>query len=180
VEYVASFNYNEGMENEFIILATHGIPPRDFPDEEKAEFFRLHSMADSGNPLTEHRRERYKALEVEMRNWPRTAQNDPFHRASHELATEMEKQSGKKVICGFNEFCAPDVSQAIRHAVGQGAKKIVVITPMLTRGGAHAETEITQIVAEARKEYPGVEIIYAWPFVKEKIAAFLLEQIDLF
>ncbi|MDD2472336.1 MAG: CbiX/SirB N-terminal domain-containing protein [Dehalococcoidales bacterium] len=168
------------MKDEFIILATHGSPPRDFPRGEMAEFFRLHSIAESGQSVTPEQSARYQELEEKMRLWPRNSENDPFYQASCALAAEMQKQSGIKVVPGFNEFCAPDISQAIGQAVADGAKKIVVVTPMLTRGGMHAEVEIAQIVEKAQSDHPGLEITYAWPFEITRVASFLLNQAGSF
>ena len=166
------------MKKEYIILATHGAPPKDFPRAEMAEFFSLHSMAETGRSLTREQSLRYEELENKMRMWPRNSENDPFYQASCVLAEEMQKQSGKHVIPGFNEFCAPDINHAIVHAIKQGAKQIVVVTPMLTRGGAHDEVEIAQIVEQAQDQHPEVYITYAWPFETARVATFLLDQVN--
>jgi len=168
------------MNDEMIVLATHGAPPKDFPRQEMAEFFKLHSMAETGRPMAQAESMRYEELENKMRLWPRCIENDPFYHASHLLAAEIQKQSGLRVIPGFNEFCAPDISQAIGQAMADGAKKIVVVTPMLTRGGMHAEVEIAQIVEKAQSDHPGLEITYAWPFEITRVASFLLNQAGSF
>ncbi|MDD2251602.1 MAG: CbiX/SirB N-terminal domain-containing protein [Dehalococcoidales bacterium] len=168
------------MNDEMIVLATHGAPPKDFPRQEMAEFFKLHSMAETGRPMAQAESMRYEELENKMRLWPRCIENDPFYHASHLLAAEMQKQSGLRVIPGFNEFCAPDITQALESAIEQGARKVVVVTPMLTRGGMHAEVEIAQIVEQVSKENPDVCIAYAWPFQTEDVAQFLLKQVKRF
>lgn len=168
------------MKKSIIILATHGAPPRDFPRQEMAEFFTLHSQVEAGKTLEPGALERYQYLENRMREWPRTEQNDPFYAASVALAAELERQTGIKAMVGFNEFCAPDISRAIDDAAGQGGDNITVVTPMLTRGGNHAEIEIAGIVKQAEKKHPGTRIVYAWPFETADTAGFLAKQVKRF
>jgi len=168
------------MNKSVIILATHGAPPRDFPRPEMGEFFKLHSQVEAGKTLEPGEMERYHRLETKMRRWPRDERNDPFYTASTGLAAEMEKQTGMQVLVGFNEFCAPDIGQALDEAVSQGAGSITVVTPMLTRGGNHAEIEIAGIVNQAIERHPGVRIVYAWPFETTDTAGFLVRQVQRF
>jgi sirohydrochlorin cobaltochelatase len=78
---------------------------------------------------------------------------------------------------GFNEFCAPDLDEALDQAAGQGAEKIIVVTPMMTRGGEHAERGIPDAVARARRRHPGEKFIYVWPLPASEVAEFLTTQI---
>ena len=169
-----------GMDSDYIILASHGSIPKNFPRKELSEFFSLHSLAETGRLQAGQQVSRYEELESKLRTWPRTGENDAFFHASNELAREIEKLSGKSVICGFNEFCSPDIAQAIKQAVERGAKKIIVVTSMLTRGGEHAEIEVAQTVQQAKGEYPDVSITYAWPFDTTRVAKFLLNQVKNF
>lgn len=164
--------------NTRIVLAMHGVPPSDFPRQELGEFFELHGRREaSPKSLTPALERRYTELEDKMRRWPRTPQNDPYHAASHELARELLRETGVEVIVGFNEFCAPDIDEALGQAAEQGADKIIVLTTMMTRGGEHAEMEIAQAVSRGRQKFPGAEIIYAWPFDTAGIARFLAAHI---
>jgi sirohydrochlorin cobaltochelatase len=88
----------------------------------------------------------------------------------------LRRESGRKVILGFNEFCAPSLDEALDQAAGQGAAKIVVVTPMLTRGGEHAERDIPEAIERAKSRHPGEKFIYAWPFKAKKVAEFLNSQ----
>jgi len=162
-----------------IVLAMHGTPPKDFPREEFAEFFRLHSQVGKGatsSPI----QERYDFLDNKMRNWPRNERNDPFHAASQELAAQLSKVSGLEVILGYNEFCAPGLDEALQYAVNENADKIIVATPMMTRGGEHAEKDIPAKIKDFSKRYPKVAITYAWPFDTVQVAGFLSEHIFRF
>lgn len=161
-----------------VVLVMHGAPPRDFPREELSEFFRLHSMpARGGGPQAEKMRSRHDELEEKMRAWPRTPENDPFYAASEELAGHLSQAAGYAVYLSFNEFCAPTLGQALEDAVQDGAGRIFIITPMMTRGGQHAEEEIPAVIEEFRARYAAVRFTYVWPFPFEDIAEFLAGQI---
>jgi sirohydrochlorin ferrochelatase len=57
-------------------------------------------------------------------------------------------------------------------------EEIAVVTPMLMRGGSHAEQEIPALIAAAQKRHPHKRIRYAWPFQTEHIARFLAEHLN--
>ncbi|OGR85697.1 MAG: hypothetical protein A2901_05735 [Elusimicrobia bacterium RIFCSPLOWO2_01_FULL_54_10] len=149
-----------------ILLAMHGMPASDFPKDQLAEWGRLHSS----RAFTD---KRYLELDGRLRNWPRTPENDPYHAASYRLARLMESQTGKKVVVGFNEFDRPSMEDAFADAARLGASRVVVITPMMTRGGSHSESDIPQAIEKARKSHPGLSIDYVWPLDESRIAEFL-------
>ncbi len=119
-------------------------------------------------------------LEDKIRGWPRTPQNDPFWIASNDLAEELGRILGLVVVVGFNEFCAPTIADAIDVAAQGDTTKIIVTTPMMTRGGEHSENDIPEVIGGARKKYPGIDIVYAWPFSTESVAGFLGCQVERF
>lgn len=41
---------------------------------------------------------------------------------------------------------------------------MTVTTTMFTSGGSHSEVEIPEILDQVRRQYPEVNIQYAWPF----------------
>lgn len=160
-----------------ILLAMHGSPPKDFPSAELAEFFRLHAALEhAASPPPETPR-RYTELETRLRAWPRSPQNDPFHAASLALAGVLEKRLGAPVVVAFNEFCDPDLETGLLRAAGLAAE-VVVVTPMLTPGGEHAEVDIPRAIDRARQAHPMVRFHYAWPIPLEATAALLAEQVD--
>jgi ribonuclease HI len=162
-----------------IVLAMHGAPPNDFPARETAELVGLHARREAGH-VAESEREalerRFAELDAKMRAWPRTAQNDPFWAGSQELAEHLEKASGCEVIVGCNEFCAPTLDDALDQAAALGSR-VIVVTPMVTRGGEHSEVEIPATIQRARERHPEIEIIYAWPLDVAAIARFLAAQV---
>lgn len=161
-----------------IVLVMHGMTPSDFPQEEKKEFMRLHAQVHNDLNGNLELKKRHDALEMNIRQWPRTEQNDLFYFAAKQIAESLENQSGKKVFLGFNEFCAPSFQEALQHAAESGAEEICVVTPMVTRGGVHSEVEIPQIIQETKKKYPNQHFSYAWPYQPEDTAQFLLHQLN--
>jgi len=164
-----------------IVLAMHGSPPLDFPGNEMAEFMGLHAqLGHISDSAASGLRFRYDQLEAKMRAWPRTGQNDPFYAGSQELAKHLRQESGLEVIIGFNEFCDPTLDEALERAAAREAGKIVVITPMMTRGGEHSAVDIPGAIRRAQKRFPTQKIVYAWPFASEDIARFLSSQVTRF
>ena len=159
----------------------HGAPPNDYPKQELGEFFNLRSRLEHGrNGDTGAIQARLAELERKIREWPRTAQNDPYHSAAYDLARHLQLAFGSPVVVGFNEFCAPTLDEALDQAAMEAAERIVVITPMMTRGGGHSEKEIPAAVQRAKERHPNMQILYAWPFDTADIASFLLTQIRSF
>ncbi|UCF08445.1 MAG: CbiX/SirB N-terminal domain-containing protein [Thermoplasmata archaeon] len=164
-----------------VVLAMHGSPPIDFPKVELTEYFSLHARVGHHSEADhEALRNRYSHLDDKMRSWPRTPENDPFYAGAMEMAEHIEESSGYKVIVGFNEFCAPTLDAALEQAVSEKPEKVVVLTPMMTRGGEHAEKDIPQAIERAKKVHPQANIVYAWPFEVSEVGGFLASQIKRF
>jgi sirohydrochlorin cobaltochelatase len=162
-----------------IVLAMHGVPPKGYPEMEIAEMFRLHMqmghmIVDENNPIVQ----RHDELDSKVRNYPRNVENDPYWAASNELAGLLEKKTGIPVVVGFNEFCAPSIDEAISQAANFQPDRIVVVTPMMTKGGEHSEVDIPEVIDRVRDNYTDIEIIYAWPFDSESVVSLLASQID--
>ena len=155
----------------------HGGPPLDFPENELVEFFTLHARVGHGGAGARDQRPRYEELEAKVRSWPRTGNNDPFYAGSAELAGHLRRELGLEVILGFNEFCSPSLAEALDRAA-RAAQKILVITPMMTRGGEHSAVDIPAAIHAARVRHPGCEFTYVWPFPTEDIARFLAGQLS--
>ncbi len=160
-----------------IVLAMHGAPPNDFPRDETAELFSLHGRLEHApeaqRPALQRR---YAELDAKVRAWPRTPQNDPFWAASLEMGERLSQATGCEVLVGFNEFCSPTLDEALEQAVATGADQIVVVTPMMTRGGEHSEVDIPAAIERVRQQSPDASFLYVWPFDVEAVAGFLAEQ----
>ena len=164
-----------------IILAMHGAPPIDFPTNETVEMFNLHARLEH---VAEREslalRERCDQLDAKMRAWPRTPENDPFHAGSTDIASKLHEVTQQEVILGFNEFCNPSLEQAFEQAIKSDPDKIIVVTPMMTRGEEHSEVDIPAAIKRIESRYPDVSIEYIWPFDTALVAQFLAAQITHF
>lgn len=164
-----------------IILAMHGAPPNDFPTNETVELFNLHARLEHvAEEESLSLRERYDHLDAKMRAWPRNLDNDPFHAGSVDLASHLREVTQQEVILGFNEFCSPSLEQAFEQAIKSDPVKIIVITPMMTRGGEHSEVDIPAAIERFKARYPDVFIEYIWPLDSAQVAQFLAGQITHF
>ena len=166
--------------NTKIVLAMHGMPPKDFPQADKLQFFKLRAALSRPEPGLDRQAslKRLAELDQKMRQWPRTPQNDAFSFAAQKLAGYLEEKTGHEVLLGYNEFCAPDLPEALDQAALSGVARVIVITPMMTRGGNHSEEEIPELIEAARRRHPGVSFIYNWPFDEAAIASFLAVQLE--
>jgi sirohydrochlorin cobaltochelatase len=115
-----------------------------------------------------------------MRSYPRTAANDPFYFNSQEMAQQLATETGLETLFCFNEFCNPSLTDAVATAVEHNVHHIIVLTPMMTRGGGHAEEDIPTELETLRKIHPEVEFQYAWPFDPAKVTRFLAGQVHHF
>ena len=162
-----------------VILAMHGAPPNDFPKNERDELFSLHSKLEQADEkMREKLKIRHDELDSKMRYWPRTPENDPFWTGSHEMAKQLRTITPHEVIVGFNEFCAPSIAEAIDQEVENKAEKIIVVTPMMTRGGEHSEKDIPKSIQIAQERHPKIPNIYAWPFNIKEVAEYLALQVE--
>lgn len=171
-----------------IILVGHGVPANDYPGDRLREFFRLSVEHHDHIGHEQHEREqgheqdagasRYEELEREIRNWPRTPENDPYKYAVEQLADRLSAQTGRSVRVAFNEFCAPTIIEVIDAAVRNGASEVIVLTTMMTPGSGHSEVDIPQCIDAAQNEYPNVKLVYAWPYDEDLLANTLARQIS--
>jgi sirohydrochlorin cobaltochelatase len=160
-----------------IVLAMHGAPPNDFPKRELGEFFGLHSRLEhAAGPDAAQIKSRHDELDAKIRAWTRTPQNDPYWAGSRDIAAELARETNCEVIVGFNEFCAPTLDAAFDLAATR-AERVIVLTPMMTRGGEHSEKEIPQALDAAQKRHPAISFQYVWPLDSAAIAKFLASQI---
>jgi len=157
-----------------IVLAMHGSPPIDFPGDEMAFFYGVHLKVEHNpNSVDEDTKKRAEAIEHKMKNWPRTAKNDPYYASGIEIGKNIEKATGIQTFVGFNEFCNPTIQEALLTALKSNPSKIFVTTTMMTPGGEHQEKEIPEAIAEIAQQFLDVEITYVWPYNIEDVAKFI-------
>ncbi|HLZ33789.1 MAG TPA: CbiX/SirB N-terminal domain-containing protein [Nitrospira sp.] len=161
-----------------VVLVGHGGIPKDCPQDLVTKLKRLEAQRRAAKlPPTPEEIE----LDTKIRQWPRTAETDPYRSGLEAVAAALRPQlDGLLFAVAYNEFCAPTLEEAVEELIRQGATRIVVTTTMFTPGGSHSEVEIPEILDHLRPLYPGVELRYAWPFDLQEVAGTLAEQIRRF
>jgi len=154
-----------------VVLVGHGAVARDCPRELVTRLKALEAQRRlTGEPPTaeEH------ALDTRIRQWPRTAQSDPYRHGLEALAERLRQRlTGTRLVLAFNEFCAPTVEAAVEDLVAAGVADISVVPSMLTPGGVHSEVDIPQSIQPLRARYPQISLRYAWPVDLDLIADML-------
>jgi sirohydrochlorin cobaltochelatase len=155
------------------IIAAHGTPPLDMPRKLMLEYMMLHGgMRVRGSKQDK----RHDELDEMVRNWPRT-DKDAYWAGTIKLGKMLETMIGSETIVAYNEFCGPSIKEAFEKAVNDKAKKIFVISPMWEPNNRHSAVDVLQSVYRAKKKYPKIEIIYAWPYGYDKIIKCLCGQL---
>lgn len=164
--------------NRGIILVGHGGLPSDFPSEQVAKLMRLEK---------ERRRTKQEpsAEEIEidqtLRHWPRTETSDPYKAGFEQLLSHLIPLfDGMMVKPAYNEFCTPNLTEAIEEMIALGVKHITITSTMFTPGGSHSEVEIPEEIEPLKAKYPDTTIVYAWPYNLKKVAHLLKEHIGTF
>jgi sirohydrochlorin cobaltochelatase len=157
-----------------VLIVAHGSPARDTPMELRRELRRLHAKQDKSPDELERERE----VELEIRRWPRTGDNDPYHRGTETLAKELSILLGDTpVVAAYNEFCTPDVDEAVANLVAQGVRRVEVLSTMVTPGGGHSERDIPGALEACRAKFPDVEFEYRWPYDLKLVAQLLAKHL---
>lgn len=163
-----------------VVLIGHGAPATDCPPQLVGELMSLEWHAVGG-----HRHggdaaihARTKALDAQIRDWPRTPANDPYKAGLERVAAALRPRLPKGLFAvGYNEFCRPSIPEAIAQVVRQGATRVLVVPTMLTPGGVHSEVDIPRVLAGVQAAHPGVSIEYVWPFDLDSVAALLADHV---
>lgn len=161
-----------------VILVGHGGIPKGCPQELVTKLKRLEGQRRAAKlpPSAEE-----LELDTKVRQWPRTAETDPYQAGLEAVAARLRAQlDGALFAVAYNEFCAPTLEESVEALIKQGATHITVTTTMVTPGGSHSEVEIPEILDQLRPQHPSVELRYAWPFDLQLVANMLAEQVKRF
>lgn len=161
-----------------VVLIGHGSPALDCPPQWIGELLGLQHGGGHGHGHAHDGRA--AELDVKIRNWPRTGDNDPYQRGLEQLAAALRPLLSTELFAvGYNEFCRPTVAEAVSQVAAQGASRILVIPTMLTPGGLHSEIDIPKALDEIRRAHSGITIEYVWPFDLGRVAALLADHVRL-
>src|SRR5512143_3110750 len=95
-----------------------------------------------------------------------------LHSAIHPECSE------RCVRVAYLQFAEPDIAEAMKDCVREGATKIIV-HPFFLSAGMHVTKDIPEMIGEARKAYPEVEFIYTEPLgIHEKLIQVVMERIN--
>ncbi|MGP0628160.1 sirohydrochlorin chelatase [Nitrospina sp. 32_T5] len=159
-----------------VVLVGHGGLPKDCPSDWVSRLKKLEGQRKAtGQPPTAEEMD----LDRQIRNWPRTPENDPYHHGLQRLAERLEKRvAPSRLVVAYNEFCAPTVLEAVEKLVEAGFTHVTVVPTMFTPGGSHSEQEIPELLSTLRSQFPDLNLQYAWPFDLDTLAGFLADHLD--
>ena len=133
-----------------VVLAVHGVPPSDWPQQNRA--------------LSEPMERQDHRISKGVRLRPSTPENDAFSAETEELAQRVKEKGGYDILeVGHNEFGGQSVAEAIEKVIAQGARRVIVVPTMFTKGGIQIEGDTSRTVTALQEEHPEVEIIYTQP-----------------
>lgn len=85
--------------------------------------------------------------------------------------------SNNCVRVAYLQFAAPDISEAIKECVQNGARRIIV-HPFFLTSGMHVTKDIPEMIEDAKGIYPDVEFIYTEPLgTHEKLIEIVKDRI---
>ena len=94
------------------------------------------------------------------------------------LLQESLASQGATVMLSCLEFIEPHPSRALQILHQQGLEKVVLL-PFLLGNGKHATLELDEILADARTETPGLEVVLAQGLGSEpEMAELVLERVQ--
>ena len=101
--------------------------------------------------------------------------NESLHGVARLIRTEKDYYI---VEAAFLSLARPSISEGIESCIGKGAKRIVVI-PYFLYMGAHVKKDIPNEIDEAKKRYPGIDIILGNHLdVHRKLMEIVLERVE--
>ena len=69
--------------------------------------------------------------------------------------------------------CRATLVDAVDDLVKRGFERVVVVSSMMTPGGAHSDVDVPREIEGLSWRFPDLDIEYAWPFDTESVAALL-------
>ena len=174
-----SASHSPAAERVAVVLIGHGAPALDCPPRLIGELMGLQWGPGSGGHGHHHLEGRAAELDMTIRSWPRTPQNDPYKVGLEQVAAALRLLLPTELFAiGYNEFCRPTIAEAVEQVLAQGATRILVIPSMLTPGGVHSEIDIPKTLDHLRQAHRHARIEYVWPFEPGEVAQLLASRLD--
>ena len=155
-----------------VVLVGHGAPASDCPPYLVFKLKQLESRrrALGGDPSDEE-----QELDAKIRNWPRTAGNDPYRTGLEAVAEKLRPKLpiSTELVMAFCEYCAPTLDAAVEDLVKRRFERVVVVSSMMIPGGAHSDVDVPRTIEGVSWRFPDLDIEYAWPFDTESVADLL-------
>jgi sirohydrochlorin cobaltochelatase len=102
---------------------------------------------------------------------PHAEGNDEFL----QFARQVEDHLGITVQPCFLELAEPSIEEGIRLCVEEGAKRIAVL-PLFLGPAGHQKNDVAILVAQAREQYPDIDLRYGTPIGAQYQLVRVLEQ----
>jgi len=98
----------------------------------------------------------------------------------HELAALLQTRRPNLIVkAAHMEIASPNISQAVKACVGDGATEIVV-HPYMLANGRHATRDVPNMVRALESSYPNVSFKVTQPLgLHDKLADIILERASL-
>jgi hypothetical protein len=156
-----------------LILLAKGNIPKDYPKDKLLEYYNLKFNLELGKEVN---KSEFEMLNEEIKRWQRNENNDPSYFMLLNLAEKINLTGKYLAEIAFEEFCYPDISEAILSLALRGYKFIIVI-PIDYLSGISQET-FNKI--EELKSKLNVEIVVAWPYSLTLLLDFIREHLYTF
>jgi sirohydrochlorin ferrochelatase len=80
-------------------------------------------------------------------------------RAIRKVAEEV-RSTGRHAVVehAFLQYVPPAPGDVLQRCIGQKVERVVIV-PFFLQSGAHVTRDIPELAEEARKQYPGIEIV---------------------
>lgn len=108
---------------------------------------------------------------------PRQEANNLEHIARF-LHNKIHPECGNNCVrAAYLQFAKPNITDALKECVMDGAKRIIV-HPYFLSSGMHVIKDIPEIINKAKDMYPDVEFVYTEPLgIHDKMAQVVLDRI---
>jgi sirohydrochlorin cobaltochelatase len=160
------------MVRSAVVLVGHGAPASDCSPY---LVFKLKQLEGRRRALGGEPSDEEQELDAKIRNWPRSADNDPYRAGLEAVAEKLRPKLPRdsELVVAYCEYCAPTLDAAVEDLVKRGFERVVVVSSMMIPGGVHSDVDVPRTIEGVSWRFPDLDIEYAWPFDSESVADLL-------